>query len=129
MTSMRRRYVASTSLRCHVPTMNLAPPLKSPPHQYSKPWPPNILNLPTPMTMKWILPIQDYSKSCNFAVSCVLHSLSCSLSIVLLNFSDTNLRQPIWNLNVQFAYASSDIQTEEVAIPPSAVSIKHLPGY
>ena len=31
MTSMRRRYVASTSLRRHVPAGNLAPP------QYSKP--------------------------------------------------------------------------------------------
>ena len=39
MTSMRRRYVASTSLRRHVPAGNLPPP----------PWPPNILNLPTPM--------------------------------------------------------------------------------
>ena len=39
MTSMRRRYVASTSLRRHVPAGNLAPP-----------WPPNILNLPTPMS-------------------------------------------------------------------------------
>ena len=36
---MRRRYVASTSLRRHVPAGNLPPP----------PWPPNILNLPTPM--------------------------------------------------------------------------------
>ena len=35
MTSMRPRYVASTSLRRHVPAGNLAPP-----------WPPNILNLP-----------------------------------------------------------------------------------
>ena len=34
MTSMRRRYVASTSLRRHVPARNLHPP-----------WPPNILNL------------------------------------------------------------------------------------
>ena len=46
MTSMRRCYVASTSVRRHVPAGNLAPP-----------WPPNILNLgpsnflnlPTPM--------------------------------------------------------------------------------
>ena len=45
MTSMRRHYVASTSLRRHVPAGNL-PPLAP---QYSKPWPPNILNLPTPM--------------------------------------------------------------------------------
>ena len=37
MTSMRRRYVASTSLRRHVPTGNLAPPW---PPQYSKPCPP-----------------------------------------------------------------------------------------
>ena len=36
MTSMRR-YVASTSLRRHVPAGNLAPPW---PPQYSKPWPP-----------------------------------------------------------------------------------------
>ena len=48
MTSMRRRYVASTSLRRHVPAGNLAP--LGP--QYSKPWPPNSLNLPTPMHMK-----------------------------------------------------------------------------
>ena len=34
MTSMRRRYVASTSLRRHVPTGNLPPPLAP---QYSKP--------------------------------------------------------------------------------------------
>ena len=34
MTSMRRRYVASTSLRRHVPAGNLAPPW---PPQYSKP--------------------------------------------------------------------------------------------
>ena len=46
MTSMRRRYVASTSLRRHVPAGNLAP--LGPPKN-SKPWPPNILNLPTPM--------------------------------------------------------------------------------
>ena len=39
MTSMRRRYVASTSLRRHVPTGNLAPPCPPPP-QNSKPWPP-----------------------------------------------------------------------------------------
>ena len=37
MTSMRRRYVASTSLRRHVPAGNLAPPLAP---QYSKPCPP-----------------------------------------------------------------------------------------
>ena len=51
MTSMRRHYVASTSLRRHVPAGNLAPPPWPP--QYSKPCPPppplNILNLPTPM--------------------------------------------------------------------------------
>ena len=33
---MRHRYVASTSLRRHVPAGNL-PPL-TPPHHYSKPW-------------------------------------------------------------------------------------------
>ena len=38
---MRRRYVASTLLRRHLPAGNLPSP---PP-----PWPPNILNLPTPM--------------------------------------------------------------------------------
>ena len=37
MTSMRRRYVASTSLRRHVPAGSLAPPW---PPQYSKPCPP-----------------------------------------------------------------------------------------
>ena len=41
MTSMRRRYVASTSVRRHVPAGNLAPPPLG--------IPPNILNLPTPM--------------------------------------------------------------------------------
>ena len=51
MTSMRRRYVASTSLRRHVPAGNLAPPCPPPFPQYSKPWPPNILNLPTPMCL------------------------------------------------------------------------------
>ena len=68
MTSMRRRYVASTSLRRHVPAGNLAPLAPPPPPQCSKPcsppyfklWPPNILNLPTPMlsytaTSLWIL--------------------------------------------------------------------------
>ena len=50
MTSMRRRYVASTSLRRHVPARNLAP--LGPP--ISKPWPPNILDLPTPMKyIRW----------------------------------------------------------------------------
>ena len=38
MTSMRRHYVASTSLRRHVPAGNLPPPPWPP--QYSKPWPP-----------------------------------------------------------------------------------------
>ena len=37
MTSMRRRYVASTSLRRHVPAGNWLP--LAPPPQYSKPWP------------------------------------------------------------------------------------------
>ena len=41
MTSMRRRYVASTSLRRHVPAENLAPL-----------GPPNILNLPPPQYSK-----------------------------------------------------------------------------
>ena len=51
MTSMRRRYVASTSLQRHVPAGNSAPPSAP---QYSKAWPPNILNLPTPMvTIKY----------------------------------------------------------------------------
>ena len=35
MTSMGRRYVASTSVRRHVPAGNLAPLAP----QYSKPWP------------------------------------------------------------------------------------------
>ena len=37
MTSMRRRYVASTSLQRHVPAGNLAPLAPPPPPQYSKP--------------------------------------------------------------------------------------------
>ena len=41
MTSMRSRYVTSTSVRRHVPAGNFPP----------SPWPPNILNLPTPMEM------------------------------------------------------------------------------
>ena len=48
---MRRHYVASTSLRRHVPAGNLAPPPWPP--QYSKSWPPNILNLPTPIYYKF----------------------------------------------------------------------------
>ena len=47
MTSMRRHYVASTSVRRHVPA-GICPPPPWPP-QYSKPCPPNILNLPTPI--------------------------------------------------------------------------------
>ena len=43
MTSMRRRYVASTSVRCHV---HAGTPLAP---QYFKPWPPNILILPMPI--------------------------------------------------------------------------------
>ena len=46
MTSMRRQYVASTSLRRHVPAGNLAP---SWPPNILNLGPPNILNLPTPM--------------------------------------------------------------------------------
>ena len=53
MTSMRRRCVAWTPVRRHVPAENLPPPLGP---QYSSilnlappPPPPNILNLPTPM--------------------------------------------------------------------------------
>ena len=42
MTSMRRRYVASTSLRRHVPAGNLPPPPLAP---LNPPPPPNILNL------------------------------------------------------------------------------------
>ena len=52
MTSMRRRNVASTSLRRHVPTGNLAP--LGPPNILNL-GPPNILNLPTPM-IKYSLP-------------------------------------------------------------------------
>ena len=83
MTSVRRRYVASTSLRRHVPTgnlaplgppniLNLGPPniLNLGPPQYSKPWPPNILNLGPPQYSKpWppqyskLWPPQ-YSKPC-----------------------------------------------------------------
>ena len=59
MTSMRRRYVASTSLRRHVPAGNLAPPW---PPQNSKPWPPNIPNLPTPM-----------KPTCDQIVGCMTH--------------------------------------------------------
>ena len=56
MTSMRRRYVDSTSLRRHVPVGSLAPPWPppnilnlAPPPPPPPPPPPNILNLPTPM--------------------------------------------------------------------------------
>ena len=44
MMSMRPRYVASTSLRRHVPAGNLTPP----PNILNL-GPPNILNLPTPL--------------------------------------------------------------------------------
>ena len=45
VTSLRRIEVVTTSCACwNVPPPHLAP-------QYSKPWPRNILNLPTPMTM------------------------------------------------------------------------------
>ena len=47
MPSMRRRWVASTSVRRYVPAGNV-PPLAP---QYSKPWPPDILNLPTPVSL------------------------------------------------------------------------------
>ena len=47
MTSMRRRYVASTSLRRHVPATNLPPPPKK--KKILNLGPPNILNFPTPM--------------------------------------------------------------------------------
>ena len=46
MTSMRRRYVTSTSLRRHVP-LGIWPPL-APPNILNL-GPPNIVNLPTPM--------------------------------------------------------------------------------
>ena len=59
MTSMRRRYVASTSLGRHVSAGNLPPPWPPsilnpappprPPPPPPPPPPPNILNLPTPM--------------------------------------------------------------------------------
>ena len=52
MTSMRRRYVASTSLRRHVPAGNLDP-LAPPP-------PPNILNLSTPVDHYFFLHRQDF---------------------------------------------------------------------
>ena len=63
MTSMRRRYVASTSLRRHVPAGNLPPPLA-----------PNILNLPTPMWCLW-----DYGYfTAHFSVSRISEMLSIS---------------------------------------------------
>ena len=52
MTSMRRRYVASTSLRRHVPAGNLDP--LGPPKILNL-GPPNILNLPTPMLLVYDL--------------------------------------------------------------------------
>ena len=48
MTSMRRRYVASTSFRRRVPAGNLPPP----PQILNLGPPPNILNLPTPMNIE-----------------------------------------------------------------------------
>ena len=53
MTSKWRRCDVVTSHRRHYDVMCLLgiwPPL-APPPQYSKPWPPNILNLPTPMIL------------------------------------------------------------------------------
>ena len=52
MTSMRRRYVASTSLRRHVPAGNLAPPW---PPQYSKPWPPQYSKPSYTYVVCWII--------------------------------------------------------------------------
>ena len=48
-TSLRRIDVVTTSCACWELGPPLAPPPPPPPPQYSKPWPPNILNLPTPM--------------------------------------------------------------------------------
>ena len=44
-TSLRRIDVGTTSIR-HVPAGNLLPPFAP---QLSKPWSPNVLNLPTPL--------------------------------------------------------------------------------
>ena len=49
MTSMRRRYVASTSERRHVPAGNLVSPWPPNILNLAPPPPHNILNLPTPM--------------------------------------------------------------------------------
>ena len=54
MTLMRRHYVASTSVRRHVPAGNLPPPL--PPYILNlAPPPPNILNLPTTIQLSDVL--------------------------------------------------------------------------
>ena len=50
VTSMRRRYVASTSLRRRVPAGYLPPP-PCPPNILNLGPPPNILTLPTPMKL------------------------------------------------------------------------------
>ena len=67
MTSMRRRYVASTSLRHHVPAGNLAPL-----------GPPNILNLPTPMHLDTKNTYKDENQSFSFISRIVISTAAYS---------------------------------------------------
>ena len=86
MTSMRRRYVASTSLRRHVPAGNLAPP-GSP--KILNLGPPNTLNLPTPMSIR-----------------CYMHLLYCNIvhSHQYMYGLESKCRDGI----VQFVYVQSN---------------------
>ena len=74
MTSMRRRYVASTSSRRHVPAGNLPPP---PPPKILNLGPPNFLNLPTPMQVSQFLDffsvksVQRQRVTCTAAIAIV----------------------------------------------------------
>ena len=76
MTSMRRRYIASTSLQRHVPAGNLAPL-----------GPPNILNLPSPMTMISSVDLAHYGVS--RAKDWV--SVDCGTVIIIIFISMKNL--------------------------------------
>ena len=78
MTSMRR-YVASTSLRRHVPAGNLAP--LGPPNILNL-GPPNILNLPTPMqsqiNLRLYIVIRHYGLIKSETKQCLKHTEMCS---------------------------------------------------
>ena len=87
MTSMRR-YVASTSLRRHVPVGNLAPPCPPPP--------PNILNLAPPTPPQYSKPSYAYD-------SAVFHTFSIKLRSLILKlffFHDSCFQNPTYSNEV-----------------------------